>query len=206
MEQQSENVGLTPIPTNVVPPPPLSLNIVVPPASINIISSPVPTNIVAPSSPTNMAAPPIPTNTVPFAQNIPLQSINQIPPLGPAPAQLPPLVHPPPPGAPLQSVINSNATIQETKVEPIVPLQTQFETLNLNTPLEPIPSVVSQTLLPNDLIQQQFSSAQINNELNSSQELVDGNLIASPPIDPNATVNLNDESSLVAEEGKRGMY
>jgi hypothetical protein len=105
-----------------------------------------------------------------------------MPPLGPAPTQLPPLVHPPPPtsGVPIQSVINTNATIPETQVEPIVPVQAQFETLNLNSPSIP-------------------------NELGTSQELVDGDQMASPPIDPNAIVNPNGESS-VPEEVKTGMY
>jgi hypothetical protein len=171
MEQQQQ-------PENV-----MSINIVIPP--------PVPNNIVTPSSPTNINPPPIPTNTVPFVLDIPLQTIAQIPPLGPAPAQLPPLVHPPPPGVPLQSVI------QEIKVEPIVPIQIQFETLCLNTPLEPILPIIPQSSITNDF-------TQINNELSPSQEFVDGNAMAAPPIDSNAAINPTDESSLVPEEGKSG--
>jgi hypothetical protein len=179
-------------------------NVIPPLTSFNIVSSPVPTNIVAPSSPTNInppsvltniAGPPIPINTVPFVSSIPLQSMSQMPPLGPAPVQLPPLVHPPPPGVQLQSVINTNATIQETKFESIIPVQIQFETLNLNTPLE----LIAPLSIIND-------SAQINNELNTSQELVDGNSIALPPIDANETFNPNNDSLLVPEEAKYGMY
>jgi len=150
-----------------------------------------------PPSPTNVIPPPVPTNTVPLVPNIPLQSISQMAPLGPAPAQLPPLVNPPPPpGVPLQSVINTNVPIQEIKIEPIVPIQTQFETLNLNSSLEPIPSVVPQPSIANDL-------TQINNKSGISQELVDGNSIATPPIDITSVVNPNGESLLVPEEGKR---
>jgi len=164
--------------------PPMTLNIVVPPTSINIVTPPV-----VSSSPTNInPPPPIPTNTVPLVQNIPLQTLPQMPPLGPAPTQLPPLVHPPP-SVPLQSVINPNATILETNI----PVQTQFETLNLNQPLEPISSIVN-------------DSTQINNELNTTQKLVDGNSILSPSIDTNETINPNGESSLVAEQDKIGMY
>jgi len=181
-------------------------NVIPPLTSLNIISSPVPTNIVAPSSPTNInppsiltniVAPQIAANTIPFTPNIPLQSISQMPPLGPAPVQLPPLVHPPPPGVQLQSVVNTNAAIQETTFESIipVPVQIQFETLNLNTPLELIPPLS----IIND-------SAQINNELNTSQELVDGNSIASPTIDANGVVNPNNDSLLGPEEAKSGMY
>jgi hypothetical protein len=147
---EQQQENVTAIPSNVVLPPP----------TVNIVSSP--------------------TNTI--APGIPLQSIPPMPPLGPAPTQLPPLVHPPPPtsGVPIQSVINTNATIPETQVEPIVPVQAQFETLNLNSPSIP-------------------------NELGTSQELVDGDQMASPPIDPNAIVNPNGESS-VPEEVKTGMY
>jgi hypothetical protein len=157
---EQQQENVTAIPSNVVLPPP----------TVNIVSSP--------------------TNTI--APGIPLQSIPPMPPLGPAPTQLPPLVHPPPPtsGVPIQSVINTNATIPETQVEPIVPVQAQvepivpvqaqFETLNLNSPSIP-------------------------NELGTSQELVDGDPTASPPIDSNAIVNPNGESS-VPEEVKTGMY
>jgi hypothetical protein len=113
-----------------------------------------------------------------------------MPPLGPAPVQLPPLVHPPPAptsgGVQIQSVINPNAAIPETQVESIVPVQAQFETLNLNSPTVP--------------------QASIPNELGPSQELVDGDQLASSPIDPNAIVDPNGESSAASEEAKAGMY
>jgi hypothetical protein len=153
MEQQQ--------PENVVLPPATSLNIVVPPPAINIVSLPVNTTV----------------------SGIPLQSM---PPLGPAPVQLPPLVHPPPAptsgGVQIQSVINPNAAIPETQVESIVPVQAQFETLNLNSPTVP--------------------QAPIPNELGPSQELVDGDQLASSPIDPNAIVDTNGESSAASEEAK----
>ncbi len=148
-------------PENVVLPPATSLNIVVPPPAKNIVSLPVNTTV----------------------SGIPLQSM---PPLGPAPVQLPPLVHPPPPisgGVQIQSVINPNAAIPETQ---IVPVQAQFETLNLNSPTVP--------------------QAPIPNELGPSQELVDGDQLASSPIDPNAIVDTNGESSAAPEEAKAGMY
>jgi hypothetical protein len=127
--------------------------------------------------------------SIPLAPIIPIQCVSQMPPLGPAPAQLPPLVHPPIP--PPQSVINTNVTMQES----VIPIQTQFETLSLHTPLEPIPPLSILNDLPLQQ-QEQFTSV-----LNPTHESVDGN-----PIDVNAAVNPADESSLVAEEGKRGMY
>jgi hypothetical protein len=115
-----------------------------------------------------------------------------MPPLGPAPTQLPPLVHPPPPtllpsptsiGVPIQSIINPNAGIPETQAEPVVPVQAQFETLSLNSP------TTSQPPIPN--------------ELDTSQELVDGNQMVPVPTD------LNGESAAASpppEEAKAGMY
>ena len=145
-------------------------------------------------------------NIIPFVPNIPIQSIPQIPPLGPtsaqlpplgpAPVQLPPLVHPPippsqfpplvyPPVPTPQSVVNTNAANQEQ----VIPIQTQFETLSLTTPLEPIPQ------------QSVGYDSQVLSELNTTQELVAGN-----PIDPDAAVNPTDEASSVGEEGRPGMY
>ncbi|CAF1560525.1 unnamed protein product, partial [Adineta steineri] len=103
------------------------------------------------------------------------------------------------------SISNNNAT-QEIKLEPIGSFQTQFETLTLNTPLEPITSAVPQAPVNEDLTQQQqqqYPSGQINNELNTTQELVNGNSIVPPIGEANAIVNPNGELSLVPEEGKR---
>ncbi|CAF4982817.1 unnamed protein product, partial [Rotaria socialis] len=47
---------------------------------------------------------------------------NQIPPLSPAPTQLPPVVHPPP-----QSLTNGSKSLEETRTESTVPIQNQFE-------------------------------------------------------------------------------
>ncbi len=196
MEQQQlppplENIISTPIPANSVVPP-TTINIILPP---NIVVPSSPTNAIPPPVPTNVVVPPLLTSTVPFVPSIPLQSIPQMPPLGPAPAQLPPLVHPPPPlasGTSLQSVINTNAALPEAAM----PVQTQFETLSLNTPLESI----APSSFPNDV-------TQINNEVGVSQVLVDGNPIAPPPlVDPTAIANPNGETSLAPEEAKPGMY
>jgi len=113
---------------------------------------------------------------------------NQMPPLGPDPAQLPPVVHPP-----RQPVTNGTKSVDEIKVEPVVPIQTQFESLTLNTPLQPPTN--------NDLSQQQFSSVQTNNQLSGTQELNDEN-----SNDNDAIVNPNDESSFTNEDGTRGMF
>ena len=167
-QQQPENV--------ILPPPPpqaTTLNIIIPPPAVNIVAPPP--NAIIPG--------------------IPLQSMS---PLGPAPTQLPPLVHPPPPppvapptsiGAPIQSVINPNVGIPEPQVEATVPVQAQFETLNLNSPTTPPPP--------------------IPNELGTSQELVDGNQMVPIPTDPDAIVSPNGELAAAAaspEEAKAGTY
>jgi hypothetical protein len=121
-------------------------------------------------------------------QSATFSSNNQMPPLGPAPAQLPPVVHPP-----RQTVTNGTNSVGETKVEPAVPIQTQFESLSLNTPLQPPTGT--------DLSQDQFSSVQINNELSGTQESIDDN-----SNDNDATINPTGELSLTNEDGTRGMY
>jgi hypothetical protein len=184
MEQQPlESIVSSTVPTYVE-----QTNVIIPPPLTNVVPSSVP--------PANIVAPP---NV--FAPTVPIPSVSQIPPLGPAPAQLPPVVHPPPLVLP-QSVINGNATIQEIKMEPVIPIQAQFETLSLNTPLEPIPQLSAE----NDLTQQQFPSVQMNNELSTAQELVDGNPIAPPAADGTVAVNPTGESSLIPEEARRGKY
>jgi hypothetical protein len=107
-------------------------------------------------------------------------SHNQLPPLPPAPEQLPSVVNPP-----RQKVTNG------TKVEPIVPVQTQFESLTLNTPLEPPAG--------SDLSSQQFGSIQINNPLSNTQETTDNNLNENDP-----TINPTGELSFNNEESTRG--
>jgi len=199
MESHTENIispAEQPSFTNMVPPPlaniiPIPGNMTNPPTSIGVVQPPAPTNLTTLSSPTNVVPPPPPQNiipsSVPFVSNIPLQ------PLGPAPAQLPPLVHPIPP-------------IVSPQLEPIVPIQTQFETLTLNSPLEPISTLIPQPSIGNDLTQHQYSSTQGNHELSTTQELVDGNSFALSSVDGNAMVNSNGQESLTPEEGQRGMY
>ncbi|CAF2402350.1 unnamed protein product [Rotaria sp. Silwood2] len=194
MEQQSENVISSSTPTNILPSPSVPANTVVSPTVVTTLLSP--TNEIPPSVPTN-----VDHSSISFNPNMPLQSISQMPPLGPAPIQLPPLVHPPP-----QAVININTKIQDIKLEAVIPIQPQFETLNLDVPLESILSVIPQSSINNDVTQQQLPSVEISNELNTSQELMNENVIApssSSSIDPNATVNSNNESSVVSEEDKQ---
>ncbi len=186
MESQPENI-ITPAEqpsfANMIPPP---LANIVPSLPIpgNMTNPPAPTNLITLSSPTNVVPPPPPQNiipsSVPFVSNIPLQ------PLGPAPAQLPPLVHPIPP-------------IVSPQLEPIVPIQTQFETLTLNSPLEPISTLIPQPSIGKDLTQG-------NHELSTTQELLDGNSFALSSVDANAIVNPNGQESLTPEEGQHGMY
>lgn len=131
-------------------------------------------NVVPPA---NMIFPPAVPNVI-------LQSIPPMPPLGPAPIQLPPLVNPPPPLLlPSAIPVVTNQSIPEPQLEPVVPIQAQFETLNLNSPSAPVPQPV-------------------NNEFNTLPPplpLSDGDSTASPPLDTNG------ESSVVPEEeGKSG--
>lgn len=113
----------------------------------------------------------------PPVSNVILQTM---PNLGPAPNHLPPLVNPPPP-LPLSVPLVTNQSIIEAQTEPSVPVQAQFETLNLNSPSASIPQPV-------------------NNEfITFPPTLVDGDSTASPPIDSNG------ESLVVPEEeGKSG--
>lgn len=115
---------------------------------------------------------------------------NQIPPLGPAPTQLPPVVNPP-----RQPVTNGNNSVDETKVEPVIPIQTQFESLTLNTPLQPPTDIdLSQQ-------QQQYPSVQMNNELSGTQENFEENSNDNDP-----TINPTGDLSLTNEDGTRGMF
>ena len=88
-------------------------------------------------------------------------SIDEMPPLAPAPAQLPPLVHPP----------------------PLASVPVQFETLSLNTPLQPIPP------LPE-------CPAPVTGELSPAEKLVNDQLAA----------NASGDASLMSEAGKRGTF
>ena len=122
-------------------------------------------------SPANIIIPPV-------VPNVMLQSIPPMPLLGPAPIQLPPLINPPPP---IQIV--TNQSIPEPQLEPVVPVQAQFETLNLNSPSASVPQPVNN----------EFST------LPPPLPLSDGDSTASPPLDTNG------ESSVVPEEeGKSG--
>ncbi|CAF3468862.1 unnamed protein product [Rotaria sp. Silwood1] len=110
-------------------------------------------------------------------------SINQMPPLSMAPMQLPPIVHPPP-----QSVANGTNSIDETKIEPTIPIHTQFESLSLNPSLQPSAR--------NDLSQPKFPSVQMNNEFSGTQQSIDDH-----PIDNDVTINSTNELS--SEDGTR---
>ncbi|CAF4426917.1 unnamed protein product, partial [Adineta steineri] len=63
---------------------------------------------------------------------------------------------------------------------------TQFESLNLNTPL--------QSSANHDLSQQQFRSVQINNEMDGNQDLIDGN---------DTELNPNNDLTLSNDDGTR---
>jgi hypothetical protein len=117
-----------------------------------------------------------------------VSSNNQTPPLSPAPSQLPTIVHPA-----RQTVTNGTNSIDETKVETVTPIQTQFESLTLSTPLQPSTG--------SNLSQQQYPSVQLNNQLSGTQELNDENLNDNDPI-----MNPTSELSLTNEDGTRGMF
>ncbi|CAF2470533.1 unnamed protein product [Rotaria sp. Silwood2] len=116
-------------------------------------------------------------------QSTTLPSINQMQPLGSAPTQLPPVLHPPP-----QSFANGTNSSDETKIEPTVPIQTQFESLSLNASLQPSAR--------NDLSQQKFPSVQMNNEYSGAQQSIDDH-----PLDNDVTINPTNELS--SEDGTR---
>ncbi|CAF0812281.1 unnamed protein product [Rotaria sordida] len=116
-------------------------------------------------------------------QSTTLPFINQMSPLGPAPTQLPPVVHPP-----SQPFTNGTNSMDEIKTESTVPIQSHFESLSLNTSLQPSAR--------NDLSQQQFPSVQINNEFSGTQQSIDEH-----SIDNDMTINSNDELS--NEDGTR---
>jgi hypothetical protein len=86
-------------------------------------------------------------------QSAPFSSLNQMPPRGPAPIQLPPIVNPPP-----SSVTNGTNSVEAAKID------SSFESLTLNTPSA-----------GSDLSHQQFSSSQKTNEFSGSQESLDDN-------------------------------
>ncbi|CAF5217643.1 unnamed protein product, partial [Rotaria magnacalcarata] len=138
----------------------------------------------------------------PSSSSIPLQVITPMPSLGPAPSKLPPLVHPPPP--PPQLVMNANASVQDMKLEPVIPVQTKFETLNLDTPMELILPVVPQPSMSSDPTQQSSSSGETTNELSAAQVLMGSNqLVPASLMQPNGTVNSNNESTLPSEQEKQ---
>ncbi|CAF1604845.1 unnamed protein product [Rotaria magnacalcarata] len=197
MEQTSENITLPSVsPSNVILVPSTLANTVLPTPLVNVVS----TNIVSTSSPT-IEVPP--TNMeFPSSSSIPLQVITPMPSLGPAPSKLPPLVHPPPP--PPQLVMNANASVQDMKLEPVIPVQTKFETLNLDTPMELILPVVPQPSMSSDPTQQSSSSGETTNELSAAQVLMGSNqLVPASLMQPNGTVNSNNESTLPSEQEKQ---
>ena len=130
--------------------------------------------------PDGTGLPPAPMNIIiPPATVLASSSIPPMPPLGPAPAQLPPVLHPPPIAA-----INGNSPAgpTETQAEAAVPIQASFETLSLHSPSEP--SAPSGELAPGtDLAQP----------------------IVPPPVDENALVaSANGDLPLEGDAEKSG--
>lgn len=87
---------------------------------------------------TSFVIPPPMTNIPAAASVIASTSIPQMPPLGPAPAQLPPVIHPPPIAVPQAVISGASTAASDAHAESAVPIQAMFETLSLNSPLEPI--------------------------------------------------------------------
>ena len=123
---------------------------------------------------------PVPSQTLPPSNATPVSSVNQLPPLGPAPTSLPPLARPP-------AASNGSSVTKENKNEPVNPLQNQFESLSLRTPLQPPPTGGDR-----------FPSIQMNNEYRGQDEPVD---IHSFPLSP-AENDPNGELS----DGARGRH
>lgn len=95
----------------------------------------------------------------------------QIPPSGPAQtSQLP-------------TFVNGSNSVEETKIDSNVPVHTQFESLSINTPLQPA----------------KFPSVQINNEISGSQQSADDN----NSIENDASIN--PAGDLSSDDGTRGM-
>lgn len=194
MEQQSENMPpQTTIPSmqaNTVIPPPVAN--VVPP---NIVTMPLPTNDVQSSTNTEFSTAQIPSIGSPSIQ---------LPPLGPAPTQLPPLVHPPPP----QLMTTPNATNNEVKSEPVMPVQAQFETLNLDSPLEYIPPVGPQQTINNEIPQQLPPSVEITDEVHTSNETMGNSVILPSATDPDAAAAAavaNGEQMMIPGQENQGI-
>jgi len=74
--------------------------------------------------------------------NLPNTSIPAVPHLGPAPAYLPPVIHPPPLNLPTTILSGSMPSPAEVAsvIDSTVSVQGQFETLSLSTPTGPIPT------------------------------------------------------------------
>ncbi|CAF0904916.1 unnamed protein product [Adineta ricciae] len=182
--------------TNIIPPPAMSP--VSPPTSLNIVQPPQ-ANIPTATSPTNAVSSPLVANlpspsTIipPPASNVPFQHMS---PVGPVPHHLPPLAHPPPPIMPFQSPSTSQVAAQEIKLEPMPPIQTQFETLTLNTPLEPITHIPSQPSVGTELPHQQFPLTPINNESATiHSDAVDGQALTTPVVGANGELVLPAET------------
>jgi len=218
MEQQQQAESTPPTGVPLVPPSTLNIVIPSPiantaPSTLSSntpqATSPIntyPLQTTTPTStPTSMTSPPpppppvfnpvntvtatSPTANVPstIASNVPAPSVAQMPPLGPAPAQLPPLAHPPPPppsssNIPLQVIPNPN-------LDSTIPVQSQFEALNLNSPSEPTANDFGQP-----------SVASLSSDLAPSQDLINGQLAVSPPADENG------EASAIPDDAKPGEY
>lgn len=100
---------------------------------------------------------------------------NSLPPLGPAPVQLPPIFNPPPPPSTLAQLTN--------------PVENQFESLSLQTPLEPIGN-----LNENSTLNETKPTTESQNEATSVVPTSDGS-------DPSANIDgndSNDQTNIVA--------
>ena len=94
--------------------------------------------------------------------------------------QLPPVNHPA-----RQSVTNGNNPLDQSTNS----VQNQFESLSLNSPLQPIVTTEQSS--------QQFGTVQINNEFNNTEETIEDN--------PNENEQTGD-LSLTNEDSTRGSY
>ena len=128
------------------------------------------------------------TNIPPAATVIASTYIPQMPPLGPAPAQLPPIIHPPPTAVPQSVISGSSTAASDAQAEPAVPIQATFETLSLNSPLEPIAPVT-----------------ELASGTDAAQTPADGEAIVPPTANDNALVaSANGDVPLGAEGEKSG--
>ena len=116
-----------------------------------------------------------PSQTLPPLNAGSVPTLNPLPPLGPAPASLPPLAHPP-------AASNGTSATNANKNESVTPLQNQFESLSLRTPLQPPVSGDS------------FPSIQMNNEYRGQDESVDIHSFPLPSTDSDPSGEHSDSA------------